>query len=252
MVLLLLRWVYAGRVQDQPVASGTGDWQQHARVLRLAASWGLRDESELQERLMAKRRCARGAGSLNEARKRNARRNRAEIEPFGRFRWSKVETFGWICFNFGRFEAKSRSLETLSRLKSSCTGLAERLPRRFSERSLQVPLPSARAPHVWALKISLKRGCERMRRSLSGVEAPRKRCRTWICRAASPRCCRSARSTSAPCCRACGRRAGQPLGTWKRSLEAQPWGSKPWKRRRRARRRGSRPSKSSMRHRERV
>lgn len=66
VVLPLLQWVYAARVQDRPFASGIGDCEHFARILRLAEGWGLRDVGELQERLMAKRSRVRGAGTLPE------------------------------------------------------------------------------------------------------------------------------------------------------------------------------------------
>ncbi|CAK8990370.1 unnamed protein product [Durusdinium trenchii] len=53
--------------QDRPFASGIGDCEHFARILRLAEGWGLRDVGELQERLMAKRSRVRGAGTLPEA-----------------------------------------------------------------------------------------------------------------------------------------------------------------------------------------
>jgi len=64
VVLPLLQWIYAARVQERPV--GDFDLEHFARIVRLAESWGLRDVAELQERLMAKRSRARGAGSLPE------------------------------------------------------------------------------------------------------------------------------------------------------------------------------------------
>eukprot|EP00435_Cladocopium_sp_Y103_P066348 s42_g28.t1 len=66
VVLPLLQWVYAARVQDRPLTSGDGDIEHFARIVRLAERWGLRDVGELQERIMAKRSRARGAGTLPE------------------------------------------------------------------------------------------------------------------------------------------------------------------------------------------